>query len=68
LSDSLMTVKDTADYLRVSTSTVYRYAERNELPYYKMKLGLRFRKEDVDVWLEKDKRKAITIPCLPRKR
>jgi len=65
LSDSLMTVKDTADYLRVSTSTVYRYVEG--LPYYKMKLGLRFRKEDVDVWLEKDKRKAITIPCLPTK-
>lgn len=61
---NLWDVKAVAEYLAISASTVYRYAERNELPHIK-KFGLRFKKEDIDEFLEKDKRKNISLFSLP---
>lgn len=61
---NLWDVKAVAEYLAISASTVYRYAERNELPHIK-KFGLRFRKEDIDEFLEKDKRKNIPLSGFP---
>ena len=60
---NLWDVKAVAEYLAISASTVYRYAEKNELPHIK-KFGLRFRKEDIDEFLEKDKRKNIPLSGL----
>ena len=66
MSDSLLTVKETAEYLGLSTITVYRYAEKSELPYIRKRFGLRFRKDDLDDWLNKDKRKAVSFtPIFP---
>jgi len=62
LHDFLWDAKITALYLGVSVYTVYRYAERNQLPHIKKSFGLRFRKVDLDAWLENDKRKAIQAP------
>lgn len=64
----LWDVKAVAGYIGVSASTVYRYAEKNDLPHIKKSFGLRFRKEDIDSWLEKDKRKHILPPCIPDER
>jgi len=55
LGDNLLTVDDTAIYLRVSKSTVYRYIKRNTLPHIKKSFGLRLRKVDLDEWLDRDK-------------
>jgi integrase len=59
LSNILWDVKDTANYLDVSIYTIYRYAECGQLPHIKKNFGLRFRKEDLDAWLDGDKRKVI---------
>ena len=58
--DKLLTVQETAELIRVSRSTIYRLCVRG-LPHIKKSFGLRFRKEDIDSWLEKDKRKHILI-------
>ena len=60
--DKLLTVQETANYLHVSKSTIYRLAESKELSHIKKRFGLRFRKEDLDNWLEKDKKKASFLP------
>ncbi len=60
---NLWDVKAVAEYLAISVSSVYRYSERNELPHIK-KFGLRFKKEDIDSWLDKDKRKNILIDII----
>lgn len=64
MSNSLLTVGETACYLRISRSTVYRLAEKNELPHIKKKFGLRFKKEDIDEFLEQDKKEVISHTCL----
>lgn len=59
LGNFLMTVAEAAKYLHISQSTVYRLAERGELTHIKKRFGVRFRKEEIDEWLDKDKQKNI---------
>jgi excisionase family DNA binding protein len=66
LSNSLWDVKKAAEYLNLSVYSVYRHAENDELPHIKKKFGLRFRKEDLDAWLEKDIRKSQLLHCFTR--
>ncbi len=65
MSNSLWNAKAAADHLGVSIYTVYRYAEKRFLPHIKKKFGLRFRKSDLDAWLDKDKRGNMPLPGLP---
>jgi excisionase family DNA binding protein len=62
-TDSLWTVKDVADYLRVSTSMVYQRAGAGELPHIKVGALLRFRRSEIDEHLRKkaNPEKAGTI-------
>jgi len=53
-----MTVREVADYLNVDEKTVYRLAKRAELPGFKVAGTWRFKREDIDAWIEK--RKAAT--------
>lgn len=51
--DQLMTVREVASYLRVPPATVYTWHYQGEGPTV-LKLGrsIRFRRRDVDAWLE----------------
>lgn len=52
--ESLLTTKQLGDYLGVSKSSVYRMIERREIPFYKLRCGLRFRLSDVEKFLEEN--------------
>ncbi|MFC2161580.1 tyrosine-type recombinase/integrase [Acidobacteriota bacterium] len=64
--DQLLTTQEAAEFLHVSTSTVYRYVSRNEIPIIRKGFGLRFQKSDLDEWLLKDKRISPTPPLEQR--
>ena len=51
--DKWMTVKDVADYLQMSTETIYRLAQRGEIPASKVASQWRFKKERIDKWMKK---------------
>ena len=51
----LMTLDEVAAYLRLSRDTVYRMAQTGNLPASKVGVQWRFRKADVDQWLEANK-------------
>jgi excisionase family DNA binding protein len=53
-----MTVHDVALYLNVDEKTVYRLAQRGELPGFKVAGTWRFKRTDIDAWIEQ--RKART--------
>ena len=53
--DSLMTLEEVAAYLRLSKDTVYRLAQRGKLPASKAGSQWRFRRDDIDGWLERNK-------------
>jgi len=48
-----MTPKQLAEYLQLSPRTVYRMLERNELPGVRVGGQWRFRKSEVDYWLDR---------------
>lgn len=50
-----MTLAEVAAYLRLSKDTVYRMASAGKLPASKVGSQWRFRKNDVDQWLETHK-------------
>lgn len=54
---SAMTVHDVAVYLNVDEKTVYRLAKRGELPGFKVAGTWRFKRQDIDHWIEQ--RKAL---------
>jgi excisionase family DNA binding protein len=52
MEDSLITVKEVADYLKLKEQTVYLLARQNKIPSLKVGGSLRFRKSQIDAWLQ----------------
>jgi len=50
--DGLMTAADVAGFLAVSLSTVRGWVARDEIPVVRIGRLVRFRRRDVDRWLE----------------
>jgi len=50
----LMTVKETSEYLRLKTTTVYHYVHHGKIGYYKVGSRVLFKKEDLDKYLERN--------------
>lgn len=60
MDDQLLTVDGLAEYLNISRRTMYRLLKAESLPAYRVGKQLRFRREDVDDWLQKRQvRKAV---------
>jgi excisionase family DNA binding protein len=47
----LMTLEELANYLRVTTKTIYRLLDKNAIPARKVGRQWRFDKESIDTWL-----------------
>ena len=57
-SSPAMTVRDVAAYLNVNEKTVYRLAQRGELPGFKVAGAWRFQQGDLDDWISARKQAA----------
>lgn len=55
---ALMTVSDVAEILAVSKSMVYKLVEEREIPFVKIGKILRFKREDVEAWIESQRIEA----------
>ena len=51
MEESLITVKEVADYLKLKEQTVYLLARQNKIPSLKVGGSLRFKKSQIDSWL-----------------
>jgi excisionase family DNA binding protein len=58
-TEAAMTVREVATYLNVDEKTVYRLAQRGELPGFKVAGTWRFKRGDIDRWIEERKIAAI---------
>ncbi len=54
-TNNLMRLDEVATYLRLSNDTAYRMAQTGNLPASKVGVQWRFRKADIDLWLEANK-------------
>ena len=54
MTEPTLTIKELAKYLNVTERTIYNLLERGELPGFKVGANWRFRKEDIDKWIEEN--------------
>ena len=49
----ILTIKELAAYLKMAEKTLYRLASKGEVPGFKVGGAWRFRKGEIDKWIEK---------------
>lgn len=56
LLESVMTISDLAEYLKISKSTLYKLCAEQKVPGQKVGRHWRFRRETIDRWLDHKER------------
>ena len=56
MADQILTLKEVAAYLKLAEKTTYKLAAANKLPGFKVGGSWRFKKEDMDQWIEEQKK------------
>jgi excisionase family DNA binding protein len=56
-TERLMTLEEISDYLQISIHTLYKMAQQDRIPAFKITNKWRFRKSEIDSWIEKNRKK-----------
>lgn len=59
MNDQILTLKEVAKYLKLADKTAYKLAAEGKLPGFKVGGSWRFKREDIDQWIEEKKRKKM---------
>ncbi len=52
MQTDIMTIREVADYLKLTEKTAYRLAAEGKIPGFKVGGSWRFRKSEIDTWIE----------------
>lgn len=55
MKDQILTLKEVAAYLKLAEKTAYRLASEGKLPGFKVGGSWRFKREDLEKWIEEQK-------------
>lgn len=55
-SERLMTLQDVAGYLQLKERTIYAWVQKGKIPGFKLGNTWRFKREDIDLWIEEQKK------------
>ncbi|WP_018416238.1 methylation-associated defense system helix-turn-helix domain-containing protein MAD1 [Teredinibacter turnerae] len=58
MNDQILTLKEVAAYLKLAEKTAYKLAAAGKLPGFKVGGSWRFKREDIDRWIEEQKKRA----------
>jgi len=56
MTDEILTIKEVAEYLKLAEKTAYRLAAEGKLPGFKVGGSWRFKRVDIESWIEDKKR------------
>ena len=57
-NDEILTLKEVAQLLKVAEKTVYTMSQTKELPGFKVRGQWRFRRDDINRWIDEQAKKA----------
>lgn len=57
MTDQILTLQEVAEYLKLAEKTAYRLAAEGKLPGFKVGGAWRFKREDLEAWIEEQKGK-----------
>lgn len=69
IDESFLTTEEVLEYLQVNLRTVYRLIKAGKLPAVRVGRQWRFRKRDIDAWLENQRTRGarpVTPPVVPQ--
>jgi len=58
MTDEILTLPEVAQLLKVAEKTVYTMAQKGDLPAFKVGGQWRFRRADLDAWIDAKTRRA----------
>lgn len=61
MAKEFLDIHDLSECLSIKRSTLYAMVENGELPHYKIGRLIRFKRNDVDAWMETHRRERIEI-------
>jgi excisionase family DNA binding protein len=57
--EELLTINELSRYLKISKPTLYKMVEKGKIPALKIANQWRFKKEDINRWIEKQRKFAL---------
>ncbi len=60
--DHFLTTEEVLDYLQVNLRTIYRLIKAGKIPAVRVGRQWRFRKQDIDAWLDGQPQRATEVP------
>ncbi len=64
----VMDIRQAADYLGISTDSLYRYASENTIPAFRLGNRWRFKKSRLDAWMDEQSGRSEQVPKLVKSR
>ena len=58
MADEILTLPEVAQFLKVAEKTVYTMVQNSQLPAFKVRGQWRFKRVDIDRWIEQQKRSS----------
>ncbi|CAM3733258.1 methylation-associated defense system helix-turn-helix domain-containing protein MAD1 [Halomonas casei] len=55
MAEQILTIREVADFLKLTEKTAYRLAAEGKLPGFKVGGSWRFKQSDIDSWIEESK-------------
>lgn len=55
----ILTIKEVADYLKLTERTLYRLVQEGRVPGFKVGNSWRFKRADIDDWIEIQKEQVL---------
>lgn len=57
IENRLLTIEEVGEYLRISVHALYKMAQQDRIPAFKVANQWRFRRNEIDSWIEKGRKK-----------
>jgi excisionase family DNA binding protein len=67
IDESFLTTEEVLEYLQVNLRTVYRLIKAGKIPAVRVGRQWRFRKRDIDAWLESQRPRAVRTQSSPQR-
>jgi excisionase family DNA binding protein len=60
-------IQGLSNYLDIKTSTLYAMVGEKKIPHYKVGRLIRFRKSEIDLWMERNRKEQVDPGSVARK-
>jgi len=59
IEGEILTIREIAEYLKVTERTIYRLASAKQVPAFKIGGSWRFSRQDIDAWIKRQTAEAL---------